>query len=240
MIKAPIHKIIHHSLVDGLGNRTSIFLQGCNIKCEYCHNPETQKVYTDTSPSSTEIKWMTAEEVFEEVKKDIPFIRGITLSGGECTLYLGFLKNLFALAQGAGLTTLIDTNGTIDLLQFPDLMEVTTGVMLDVKAWDLESFKRLTGASNKVVKENLKYLSDTNKLVEIRIVCIPEEVDVEDILKGIKTTIGDKIDDIYLRLIKFRNNGVIGRLKDTPSVSDQYMDNLKDIASKMGFNVIKN
>ncbi|NLY46019.1 MAG: radical SAM protein [Tissierella sp.] len=240
MIKAPIHKIIPHSLVDGPGNRTSIFLQGCNIKCEYCHNPETQKILTDTSDSSPEIKWMTAEEVFQEVKKDIPFIRGITLSGGECTLYPQFLEELFSLSQKAGLTCLIDSNGTIDLSRFPELMETCSGVMLDVKAWDQEKFKRLTGGNNTVVKKNLKYLSDIDKLEEIRIVCIPEEVDVEDILKGIKATIGDKISDTNLRLIKFRNHGVIGRLKDTISPSDAYMNNLKELASELGFNVIKN
>lgn len=240
MNKAPIHKIIPHSLVDGPGNRTSIFLQGCNIKCEYCHNPETQKIYTDTSTSSPDFKWMTAEEVFQEVEKDIPFIRGITLSGGECSLYPKFLQELFTLGQKAGLSTLIDSNGTIDFSRFPELMEVTSGVMLDVKAWDEEKFRKLTGASNKIVKKNLKFLSDTDKIEEIRIVCIPEEVDAEDILKGIEATIGDKIKDTNLRLIKFRNQGVTGRLKDTLSPSDEYMNKLKKMASEMGFKVIKN
>lgn len=240
MTKAPIHKIIHHSLVDGPGNRTSIFLQGCNIKCEYCHNPETQKMCIVASNSYPQVRWMTPEEAFQEVKKDIPFIRGITLSGGECTLFPQFLKELFTLSQKAGLSCLIDSNGTIDLSRFPELMETCSGVMLDVKAWDQEKFKRLTGGNNTIVKKNLKYLSDIGKLEEIRIVCIPEEVDVEDILKGIKATIGDKISDTNLRLIKFRNNGVIGRLKDTMSPSDAYMDNLKGIALELGFNVIKN
>lgn len=236
-MKAPIRKLISHSLVDGPGNRTAIFLQGCNIKCAYCHNPETQKICTDTS--SEEIKWMTAEEVFKEIEKDIPFIRGITLSGGECTLYPEFLVELFTLGQKAGLSCLIDSNGTIDLSKYPELMEVCSGVMLDIKAWDMEKFKKLTGGNNEVVKKNLKFLSDTNKLEEIRIVCIPEEVDAEDILKGIKSTIGDNISNIKLRLIKFRNHGVVGRLKNTNSPSDAYMNDLKEMAVEMGFRKIK-
>lgn len=239
MKKAPIRNIIHHSLVDGPGNRTSVFLQGCNIKCVYCHNPETQKIYKDNSTTCSEVKWMTAEEVFYEIEKDIPFIRGITLSGGECTLYPKFLQDLFTLGQGIGLSCLIDTNGTIDLSLHPELMEVCSGVMLDIKAWNQEKFKKLTGGNNEAVKKNLKFLANANKLEEIRVVCIPEEVDVEDILKGIKRTIGDKISDINLRLIKFRNQGVIGRLKNTNSPSDEYMNNLKNIALEMGFRVIE-
>ncbi|TCU75524.1 radical SAM protein [Tissierella praeacuta] len=238
MKKAPVHKIIHHSLVDGPGNRTSIFLQGCNLRCAYCHNPETQKICKDIS--SPEIKWMTANEVFYEVEKDIPFIRGITLSGGESTLYPEFLQELFVLGQKAGLSCLIDTNGTIDLSLYPELMEVCDGVMLDVKAWDKEKFQRLTGEDNEIVKKNLKFLADINKLEEIRIVCIPEEVDTEDILKGVKATIGDKIRNVNLRLIKFRNHGVIGRLKNTSSPSEEYMSSLKGKALEMGFRVIKN
>lgn len=236
MIKAPVRRIIPHSLVDGPGNRTAIFLQGCNLRCAYCHNPETQKIYTDNS--STEIEWMTAKEVFEEVEKNIPFIRGITLSGGECTLYPEFLTELFTLVQKAGLSCVIDTNGSIDLSKYPELMEVCTGVMLDVKAWDEKKFKRLTGGNNEVVKKNLKYLADVNKLEEIRIVCIEDEVDTEDILKGIKTAIGYKIKTTKLRLIKFRNHGVIGRLKDANSPSDEYMNGLKEMALKIGFEKI--
>lgn len=236
MIKAPVRRIIPHSLVDGPGNRTAIFLQGCNLRCAYCHNPETQKIYTDNS--SAEIEWMTAKEVFEEVEKNIPFIRGITLSGGECTLYPEFLTELFTLVQKAGLSCVIDTNGSIDLSKYPELMEVCTGVMLDVKAWDEKKFKRLTGGSNEVVKKNLKYLADVNKLEEIRIVCIEDEVDTEDILKGIKTAIGYKIKTTKLRLIKFRNHGVIGRLKDANSPSDEYMNGLKEMALKIGFEKI--
>ncbi|NLW39732.1 MAG: radical SAM protein [Tissierellia bacterium] len=236
MIKAPVRRIIPHSLVDGPGNRTAIFLQGCNLRCAYCHNPETQKIYTDNS--SLEIEWMTAKEVFEEVEKNIPFIRGITLSGGECTLYPEFLTELFTLVQKAGLSCVIDTNGSIDLSKYPELMEVCTGVMLDVKAWDEKKFKRLTGGSNEVVKKNLKYLADVNKLEEIRIVCIEDEVDTEDILKGIKTAIGYKIKTTKLRLIKFRNHGVIGRLKDANSPSDEYMNGLKEMALKIGFEKI--
>lgn len=237
MIKAPVHKIIHHSLVDGPGNRTSIFLQGCNIRCEYCHNPETQKIL-EKGEALDGIQWLSPEEVFEEVKKDIPFIRGITVSGGECGLFPEFLEELFRLAKNSNLTCLLDSNGTIDWEKYPGLMEVTSGVMLDVKAWDREIFKALTGSTNEVVKKNLSYLARLKKLEEIRIVCLEEEVDVPDILHGIKETIGSE--GVKVRLIKFRNNGVVARFKNTESPSEAYMARMKSLAHDLGFIVIKN
>lgn len=269
---APINKIIPYSVVDGPGNRTSIFFQGCNLQCAYCHNPETQNICnhcgicTDGCPTgaltfdegkvewddkkcilcdrctmvcphyaSPRIKWMTAKEVFTEVEKNIPFIRGITTSGGECTLYPKFLQELFTLAKDKNLSCLIDSNGTTDLSMFPDLMDVCDGVMLDMKSWDRNIFKRLTGGVNDVVKKNLVFLANTNKLEEIRIVCLPGEVDAEDVLQGIKSTIGDKVMTVRLKLIKFRNHGVKGRLANMSSPSDEYMENLKERSIELGF-----
>ena len=81
-MKARVNKIIPFSSVDGPGNRTAIFLQGCNINCLYCHNPETRDKYGDKN--ITTVTEMSSDEVLEQVKKQIPFVRGITVSGGEC------------------------------------------------------------------------------------------------------------------------------------------------------------
>ncbi|MEH7253120.1 YjjW family glycine radical enzyme activase [Neobacillus niacini] len=273
MTRAPINKIIPLSLVDGPGNRTSIFLQGCNLACAYCHNPETQRLCNHCgicvsgcpsgalSISGGRVNWdpavciscdqcitvcpsfasprvrnMTPDEVFQEVQKNIPFIRGITVSGGECTLYPNFIKELFTKARENGLTCLIDSNGTTDFTRFPELMELSQGVMLDVKAWDEEVYKRLTaGPTNSVVKKNLKYLADCNKLEELRIVCLPGEVDAEAVISGIAETIGEKIRSVKLKLIKFRRYGVKGRLQNTPTPDEAYMQGLLQLANGMGF-----
>lgn len=273
MTTAPINKIIPLSLVDGPGNRTSIFLQGCNLACTYCHNPETQtvcnhcgicvsgcpsgalsiahnRVKWDTeicmlcdqcihvcpTSSSPRVRNMSPEEVFQEIQMNIPFIRGITLSGGECTLYPIFLKKLFALAHEKGLTCLIDSNGTTDFSRFPELMELCHGVMLDVKAWDEETYKKLTGGTtNSIVKKNLQFLADSNKLEELRIVCLPDEVDAEAVISGIAETIGEKVGSVRLKLIKFRRYGVKGHLQSTPSPSNAYMEKLLGLANRCGF-----
>lgn len=238
-MKAPVRRIIHHSLVDGPGNRTAVFLQGCNLKCEYCHNPETQAILEPLARHD-EITWMTVEEVFEEIKIDLPFIRGVTVSGGECMLFPEFISALFKMCKQAKLTCLVDTNGTIDLSLYPDLMAYCDGVMLDVKAWDAGIFKVLTGGNNEIVKKNLKFLSKSSKIEELRIVCIPGQVDAEAILHGVKEEVGDGIKDFKLKLIRFRNHGVTGRFKDTESPSDDDMNHLKTLAMELGFEVINN
>lgn len=273
MESVPINKIIPLSMVDGPGCRTSIFLQGCNISCAYCHNPETKKLCCHCgicvsqcpegalSISDGKVRWnealctwcdtcinvcpyeatprinmMDVQEVFNKVMEGVPFIQGITVSGGECTLYPDFLQELFVMVQSAGLTSLIDTNGMIDLSLYPQLIKACDGVMLDVKSWDDAVGKRLTGAaSNDMVKKNLKYLADQDKIEELRIVCLPNEVDAEDVLTGIASHIPGKIGQVKLKLIKFRYYGVKGRLKDTKSPDDQYMQGLLEQAINLGF-----
>lgn len=277
MIKAPINNIIPFSVVDGPGNRTAIFLQGCNVSCGYCHNPETQNICCncgiciDECPvgaisinnkvlwdeekciscdkcinicpynASPKIKMKTPEEVFIEVKKNIPFIRGITVSGGECTLYPEFIIELFKLAKSENLSCLIDSNGMIDFSTCSELLKNCDGVMLDIKSWNSSIYKKLTGADNDIVKKNLKFLVDNNKLEEIRIVCIPSEVDADEILEGITKIVGEKIGEIKLKLIRFRCFGVKGRFENIQSPDDKYMDYLRNLAISLGFkNIVIN
>lgn len=273
MITAPVNKILPTSLVDGPGNRVSIFLQGCNIRCAYCHNPETQRMCihcgicvpgcptgalekrdgrVEWDPSkcidcdqcikvcphfaSPKIREMTPEQVHQKVMESVPFIRGITVSGGECTQHPQFLLELFRLVKAEGLTCLIDSNGMVDLMDYPELVEVSDGVMLDVKSWDNEVYTALTGFGNLTVKKNLAYLASLNKLEEIRVVCLPGEVDAEAAIAGIAETIGPELlCTVPLRIITFRPYGVRGRLEQTPPPSTDYMQGLVQYARSLGF-----
>lgn len=183
----PVNRIIPFSAVDGPGNRTAVFLQGCNIDCKYCHNPETRAlcincgmcvpkcpagalslvegkvqfnpskcvacdtcIQTCKHDASPRVLWMTAAEVMAEIRKQMPFIRGVTVSGGECTLYPKFLTALFSECKRLGLHTLIDSNGMVDLSVYPELLSVTDGVMLDIKAFDEADHVAVTGYTNKI------------------------------------------------------------------------------------------
>lgn len=232
---ALVRKIIAQSTVDGPGNRTAIFLQGCNIRCAYCHNPETQAM------QDAEATEMSVAEVMTEVRKGIPFIRGITVSGGECMLQAEFLTELFnavkALAKEVHhpLTCLIDSNGTLPFARYPQLMEVCDGVMLDVKAWDSETYHLLTQARNdEVVKENLVWLLQHHLLTEVRIVCLPGKVDVEQILRNIAKTSDSIGEKAPVRLLRFRPHGVIGEFAGHPMPSDEQMAEYADLAASLG------
>ncbi len=271
--KAYINRIIPVSTVDGPGARTAVFVQGCNLNCAYCHNPETIHLCNhcgdcvpgcpsgslaqvdgkvswnpktcidcdhcvDVCPhlASPKVRILSAQEVFEEIRPNIPFIRGITTSGGECALYPKFLTDLFRLARAEGMTTLMDTNGTVNLSLFPDLLEVTDGVMLDIKAWDEEVFERLTGRRpTGALPINLSHLATTGKLEEIRLVCQEEWVDIEASLRGVSETIPEHIASTRLKLIAFRTHGVEGKMKDALMPSSEQMASYAALALSLGF-----
>ena len=271
-MKALVNKIIPLSTVDGRGLRSAVFFQGCNIRCLYCHNPETWKVcnncflcvdkckgnalsivdnkvvwdekkciYCDTcihiceNHSSPRVKEMDVDEVYNKIIENVPFIRGVTFSGGECTLQEKFLIPLLKKLKEDNLSVFLDSNGMILFEEKEELVSLIDGVMLDVKAWDDDIYHKLTSFSNANVKKNLKYLYSINKLEEIRIVNVPSLVDVSSCLKGIKETLNSDKIDIKLKLIRFRNNGVRGVLEKTPSPSLEEMNSYKKEAEELGF-----
>ena len=273
---APVNKIIPFSLVDGPGSRCSVFLQGCNIACAYCHNPETQNlcyecglcvdqcpagalyrqgkhvrwnkdacVQCDTCihacphKASPKIEWVTPRKVFEIVNSYQPFIRGITVSGGECMLHPEWMRELFGLCREAGLGTLIDSNGCVDFARHDDLLAVTDGVMLDVKAWDDGVFRRLTGHGNDAVKRNLALLADAGKIQELRIVVVPDWNDPEATIAGIAEVLGERVATTPLKLIRFRRFGVVGELANAASPTDERMAELEELARATGFTDIQ-
>lgn len=231
-MEAVVNKIIPFSAVDGPGSRAAIFLQGCNFNCQYCHNPETigkNNPYTSV---------MTPEEVMAEVEKSMPFIRGITVSGGECTLWASFLQELFFLAKEKGLTTLADSNGSYDFSKNEGLLSVMDGAMIDIKAFFSEDHVRITGQDNKEVLEHSRFLAEQGRLYEIRTVIAPELFDAEETVSRICEFF--KEDNakrpIRYKLISFRPMGARkAYVKGLTVPSEALMEKLKLIASGYGF-----
>lgn len=279
-MRAVVNRIIPFSSVDGPGNRTAVFLQGCNINCKYCHNPETRGMCTgcgvcvascpagalemtegaeqrvrfdpkkcvscDTCihvcphDSSPRTERLTPEEVYARVKKQIPFIRGITVSGGECMLAPLFLQRLFELAAQDGLGTLIDSNGTIDFSQYPELLAVTDGVMLDIKAFSDDDHRRITDCGNEVVLKNAAFLAEQDKLYEVRFVIVP---DLYDTYESVAQA-GRYLLPYYARghfrikLIAYRPMGVREPYSHYQVPSQAYLQELADLLAGQGYHDI--
>lgn len=270
---APVNKIISFSSVDGPGNRTVIFLQGCNLNCKYCHNPETihdcrhcgdcvavcksnalklqegkvvydilNCVYCDecirtcVHGASPRIRNLTPEEVMKEVVCNQPFIRGITVSGGECTKYPKFIERLFSLAREQGLTCLLDSNGNFEFENHPGLLAVTDGVMLDIKAYDECEHEALTGSKNDKILKNLLYLSEKGKLIEVRTVVIKELMNPEETVAYTANALAQvsNISPITYKLIKYRPLGVRKEFANYSIPTQEYMETLRKLALESG------
>lgn len=233
MLKGYVNKIIPFSAVDGPGNRTAIFLQGCNMNCLYCHNPETIEIASEKNPIK-DVSLMSVDEVMEEVKKVRPFITGVTTSGGECTLQMDFLRELFTEVRKLGLTSFIDTNGFIALEGKDDFLDTVDKAMVDCKSFDPEEHKKLTGLDNKTVIENIKYLGSIGKLFEVRTVIVPEILDNEYNVDNISKLIASIDTNIRYKIIKYRPMGIREDLIHKKMPSNKDMAKLYAIAHKNG------
>lgn len=270
MVTALVNKVIPFSCVDGPGNRTAIFLQGCNFDCKYCHNPETihrcvncgacvpyckpgaltlrdGTVRYDITKcvlcdecfhhcphgASPRTRALTAEQVMAEVRRNVPFIRGITVSGGECTRWPEFLRELFSLAKKENLHCLLDSNGSYDFSADPALLAVTDGVMLDVKAWTPEEHRHVTGQDNAVVLKNLRFLAETGKLTEVRTVVVPGLFDAEETVERVSRLLAEtgSLQTRY-KIIRFRPMGVREAYKTLPQPGETLLSRLRDTAKR--------
>lgn len=200
---------------------------GCDTCLTACPNMSTPKTME-----------YSAEEVMDILKKDIPFIRGITVSGGECSLQRDFLVELFTLVKARNKTTLMDSNGSYDYTADEELMTVCDGVMLDVKAWDDAEHTKLTGKSSSPVIENALKLAKAGKLEEIRTVVVPGYLNnretVDQITRLLAPLQGEK--PIRYRISAYRPVGVREPYcSQMQSPSREELEELAEIARNNGF-----
>lgn len=247
-MKGIVTKIIPFSNVDGPGNRLSIFFQGCNFDCLYCHNPETIQILTEKKVKENkeiykingleELKVMTIEDIIKEIDKVAIFISGITVSGGECTLQWQFLTQLFKSVKEKypKLTCFVDSNCSVPLWtdEKKEFVNVIDKVMIDIKGFGEKEHKLLVGASNENVIKNFEFLAKINKIYEVRTVIVPEIVDNEKMVNNISKLIEKNDKNIKYKLIKYRQNGVREEVLKAYSPSDVYMKKLKKICEKNG------
>lgn len=174
MTKGYIHSTESFGSVDGPGVRFIVFMQGCNMRCKYCHNPDTW--------SRNDGKEVTADEIIKAAMRYKSYWGkkgGITISGGEPLLQIDFLLELCKKAHEQGINIVIDTAGKPFsrkepfFSKFNELLEYIDLIMLDLKHIDDKAHSDLTGVSNENILDLANYLSEKNFPVWIRHVLVP-------------------------------------------------------------------
>ena len=173
-IKGNVSSIETMGLVDGPGIRCVIFMQGCALRCKYCHNPETWQANLNKD-------LMSAKEVVDIVKKYRNYYGsdgGVTFSGGEPLLQPDFLLACLKLCKAEGINTALDTAG-VGLGKYEDILKYTDLVILDVKAVENEEYKELTGLDNKRFLNFLDACQRNGNKLWLRQVIVPNLNDDE-------------------------------------------------------------
>ena len=231
-----IHSTESFGAADGPGVRFIVFMQGCHMRCRYCHSPDTWKM-----DGGDEV---TADEILKRALRFKPYWGkdgGITISGGEPLLQIDFVIELFKKAKELGINTCIDTAGNPFTKEepffskFEELMKYTDLLLLDLKEINPTRHKDLTGFDNSNIIEMAKYLSEINKPVWIRHVLVPEHSDFDEDLDAL----GDFIDTLsnvdrveilpYHTLGKFKweNLGIPYTLESISPPSAERIENAK-------------
>ncbi len=252
--KGRIFDIQKYSIHDGPGIRTIVFLKGCPLRCRWCCNPESQskEIQTMIRDGKTTIvgRDVTAEEVMEEVRKDLPHYRrsggGLTLSGGECLLQPEFAGALLRAAKEIGINTAIESTGFApyevierEILPWLDLY------LMDIKQIDDKKHQLFTGQSNQRILENAKKITDSGQKLIVRVPVIPtfndKPEEIYEIAQFARTLKGvEEIDLLpYHRLGQDKYEG-IGRtytLSHLEPPSNETMEALREVALTSGLRV---
>lgn len=248
-----IHSLESFGTVDGPGVRFVVFVQGCPMRCAYCHNPDTWEMNGGTI--------MEAEDIIEQYERNIGFYKdgGITVTGGEPLMQVDFLIELFTLAKEKGIHTCIDSSGIAYkknanpewLAKLDLLMTMTDLVMLDIKHIDPIKHKELTSQPNEGILAFAEYLEEKNVEMWIRHVVVPGITDDEESLHKLGYFIGkfhnlkalDVLPYHTMGETKYEKLGIPYKLKGVPPmdksdllVKKSYiLDGIREVRADIGF-----
>lgn len=219
-----IHSIESFGTVDGPGVRLVVFLQGCPMRCQYCHNPDTWNMKGGEE--------MTVDQIMEIYEKNRTFYShgGITVTGGEALMQIGFVTELFSTAARRGIHTCLDTSGITfnpsrpEIVErFDKLMSVTDLVLLDIKHIDPQGHKDLTGHALEPILAFARYLDEKAVPVWIRHVAVPgityKQSQLYQLGRFLGTLNNIKALDVLpyhdMGKVKYKNLGIPYPLEDT-------------------------
>lgn len=236
-----IHSLESFGTVDGPGIRFVVFLQGCPLRCLYCHNPDTW------DPKQSGKYLLSPEELLEEVLRYKSFIAkgGVTVTGGEPLLQPEFLYEFYSLCKENGIHTALDTSGAIFTQAVQKVYDIVDLVLLDVKSIDANQHKELTGVKIDNTLKSLNFLEEKNKPTWVRHVIVPGWTDDDLLLKKTADYLVpyrciEKVEllpyhDMGTR--KYEQLGMEYRLKNTLPLSKERLENVRTIFREAGLRV---
>jgi pyruvate formate lyase activating enzyme len=226
-----IHSLESFGTVDGPGIRFVVFLQGCPLRCLYCHNPDTWEKGQGSMRQSP-------EELLAEVLRYKNFIvkGGVTVTGGEPLMQAAFVREFFLLCRGQGIHTALDTSGALWSEAVRDVLDVTDLVLLDIKSIDPAQHKELTGAKITNTLRCLDYLEEKQIPTWIRHVIVPGWTDDDRLLQQLADFLKpyrciEKIELLPYHSMgthKYEQLGLPYRLEGTPELSAERLERARE------------
>lgn len=235
-ILGKINSIQTLGTVDGPGVRFVVFMQGCNLRCGCCHNPDTWEMGDGEEYSALEIA-----QKAERYKEYFGDEGGITVSGGEPLLQADFVKELFIICHKKGINTCLDTSGSIMNDSVKELLNHTDRVLLDIKYTNENDYKAHVGCSLSKVLEFLGFLNEKNIPTTLRQVIIPPLNDNEENISRLNEIIKrngciDKIELLPFKklcTVKYDKLGLDFKFKNFPESERKLIDNLAALLIKI-------
>lgn len=231
-ITGKVHSIQSLGALDGPGIRYVVFLQGCNLRCGCCHNPDTWDTQGGTVYTPTEIvnKALRFREYFGSQG-------GITLSGGEPLLQAEFCTEVFRLCHEKGINTCLDTSGSILSSKIRELLSHADRVLLDIKYTTEEMYRKYVGCSLEKPLEFLSYLDEKKISATLRQVIIPSLNDTSENIEELKKIISrysciDKTELLPFKKIcqvKYDDMGLAFPFENIPVPTKEQMQKLENM-----------
>ncbi|MFD6983879.1 pyruvate formate-lyase-activating protein [Streptomyces sp. NPDC059956] len=229
--------------VDGPGTRFVTFLSGCPLTCLYCHNPDTMRMRNG--------KRTSADDVIAEARKYTKFISasggGATISGGEPLLQPVFAGELLhRMKNDLGLHTALDTSGFLGARATDALLRDVDLVLLDIKSWDRETYKKVTSRPLEPTLDFARRLAGLGKEVHLRFVLVPGLTDARENIEGVAAFAGTLGNVSRVDVLPFHKLGeskwealdMKFTLHDTPSPTAAQVAEAKAIFAAQGLNAV--
>lgn len=239
--KGRIHSIETCGTVDGPGIRYIIFTQGCLLRCQYCHNPDTRDPF--------EGQEATVDELIADIKTYRSYLNfsggGVTITGGEPLLQPEFVREIFRRCQALGIHTALDTSGFPEFEASKPVLDYTDLVLLDIKSFDPDIYHRVTSVSIEPTLHFARHLSATHHPTWIRFVLVPGLTDdpenVEGLAQFVATLNGvEKVEVLpfhQMGAYKWKALGLPYLLEDTNPPTSEQVEAVKQIFSSYGLTV---